>query len=280
MGGGTVREEVRMESDSWGWRARFGILVIDKDPVAETDFWAMAPPGVTVHTARFESPRRPGTDYYGVDPGQVVAESPDVARGLDFLGSMRLDAICVCFTTSSFFGGFGFDDGFTKEASRMAHGVPVLTTAATMTEAMRETGVTRPYLVVPPWFKPAIVEAGERYFTDAGFPVAGLCRFDPGVGWRDMEPWEVWDNGGQWAVQPEEVYQQVRRSFPAGADGVIVAGSGFRSHEVIGLLERDLGVPVVTSNQSGLWGCLRTAGTAVPVEGFGRLLSVGATGRG
>ena len=48
-----------MEADTWGWRARFGILVIHKDAVPECEFWAMAPKGVSIHAARFQSPRRP-----------------------------------------------------------------------------------------------------------------------------------------------------------------------------------------------------------------------------
>ncbi|MGE5830333.1 MAG: hypothetical protein ACM30G_18500 [Micromonosporaceae bacterium] len=262
-----------MRPDNWGWCARFGILVIDKDPVAEAELWAMAPPGVTLHAARFESPRPPGSDSYGTDPARTVAESPDVARGLGFLGQMRLDAICLCFTTSSFFGGYGFDDGFIREASAKAHGTPVTTSALATVNAMRATGMRNPYLVMTPWFKDAIVEAAEKYVNAAGFGIAGVHRFDLGVGWRDMQPWEIWDHGGQWVVQPEEVYRQVRRTLPAGADGVVVAGNGFRAVDTIEPLERDLGVPVVTSNQACLWHCLRIAGTMTTTSGYGRLLS-------
>ena len=262
-----------MQTDSWGWRARFGILVIDKDPVAESEFWAMAPPGVTIHTARFESPRRPGSDDYGVDPARRVADSPDIARGLDFLGQMRLDAICVCFTTSSFFGGHRFDQTFVAEASRKAHGMQVTTAALAMTTAMRASGIARPFLVLPPWFKQEIVEAGQRYLADAGFEVTGLLRYDLGIGWRDMNAWETWDAGAQWIVRPEEVYHQVRRSVPAGSDGVVIAGNGFRTADAIAPLEADLGLPVVASNQSNLWHCLHLARVTAPVQGFGRLLS-------
>ena len=262
-----------MRSDTWGWRARLGILVIDKDPVAETEFWAMAPPGVTIHTARFESPRRPGSDDYGSDPARRVADSPDIARGLDFLGQMRLDAICVCFTTASFFGGYGFDENFIAEASRKAHGKPVTTAALAITTAMRASGITRPFLVLPPWFKQEIVDAGKRYFADAGFALTGQLSYDLGMGWRDMNAWETWDAGAQWIVRPEEVYHQVRRSMPAGSDGVVIAGNGFRTAEAIDLLEADLGVPVIASNQSNLWHCLQLARLTTPVPGFGRLLS-------
>src|SRR5438067_3501264 len=167
-----------MREDSWGWRARFGILVIHKDPVAETEFSAMAPPGVAIHVARFESPRRPGSDFYGTDPARLIAESPDMVRGLDHLGQMLLDAICVCFGTLSFFGGYGFDEGFTVEASRKAHGVPVTNAGLASILAMRASGITRPFLIMAPWFKPAITDAATRYYSDAGFEIRGQLRFD------------------------------------------------------------------------------------------------------
>jgi maleate cis-trans isomerase len=257
-----------------GWRAALGILVIDHDPVAEAEFWAMAPRGVTVNAARFESPRKPGTSDYGVDPARVVAESPDVARGLGCLGNMRLDAICVCFTTSSFFGGVEFDKTFASQASVLAQGIPVLTAAQAITAAMTAVGIHHPFVVVPPWFKAEIVDAGRAYLTEAGFIPAGMRNFELGRGWRDLHPWEMWDAGAQWEVRPEEVYRQIRRTMPAGADGVLIAGNGLSCVEAIGQLEADLGVPVITSNQACLWYCLRTAGTATAdVTGYGRLFS-------
>jgi maleate isomerase len=261
-------------ADSWGWRGRFGLLVIDTDPVAEVECRAMLPAGVSTHVARFASPRPTGSSDYGADPARAVADSPDIARGLDELGRMRLDAICLCFTSSSFFGGYGFDDRFAADATRRAHGRPVTTAALATVAAMRTLGVRRPYLVVPPWFKDAILEAALGYLAGAGVDVAGHLRFDLGLGWRDLPPWEVWDHGGQWEVRPDEVYRQVRATLPPDADGIVVAGNGFRAGEAIEALEADLGVAVVTSNQASMWHCLGIAGIAVPVPGAGRLLAL------
>jgi maleate isomerase len=248
-----------MTSDSWGWRARVGILVIHADPVPEAEIWAMAPPGVTVYAARFVSPRKRGSDFQG-DHAAALADSPDIARGLAHLGQLRLDVICLCFGSSSFLAGAGFDERFAAEASNRAGGTPVTTAPLAMLDAMAALGVRRPYLVTPPWFTATSYAAAERYFADVGVTFAGQTRFDLGVGWRDRETYEIWDLGGQWEVRPEEVYRQVRASTPAHADGILLPGSGFRTLEAVEPLERDLGLPVVTSNQACLWQCLRMAG--------------------
>ncbi|MBM7774251.1 maleate cis-trans isomerase [Actinokineospora baliensis] len=263
-----------MRSDRWGWRAAIGVLVIDKDPVAESEFWSMAPTGVSIVAARFESPRKPGTSDYGDDPAELVASSPDVARGLEFFGGMQLDAICVCFTTSSLFGGPAFDVSFAARASAAAGGTPVVTAAQSSAAALAAVGVSRPYVVVPPWFKDEIVEVGRSYFTEAGHPPVDIQRFRMGRGWDALKPWETWDAGAQWEVRPADVYRQVRADFPSSADGILLAGNGFRCADAVASLEADLGVPVVTSNQACLWHSLRTAGTATgDVSGYGRLFS-------
>jgi maleate isomerase len=38
--------------DGSGWRARIGVLTHDDNTVSESEFWAMAPDGVSVHAAR------------------------------------------------------------------------------------------------------------------------------------------------------------------------------------------------------------------------------------
>lgn len=261
-----------MRSDAWGWRARIGILVIHKDAVPEAEIWAMAPPGVTVHTARFDSPRKPGSDFTG-NQGAALAESPEIARGLEQLGQMRLDAICLCFGSSSFLAGAGFDEEFAVEASRKAGGTPVTTAPLAMVDAMRSLGIKRPQLVSPPWFTSTSYAAAEKYFAETGFAFAGQMRFDLGPGWRSLQTYEIYDQGGQWDVRPEEVYRQARANFTKGADGVLIPGSGFRALEAIEPLEADLGVPVVTSNQACLWQCLRIAGVLGRGMGVGRLFA-------
>ncbi|GLZ43086.1 hypothetical protein [Actinokineospora sp. NBRC 105648] len=264
-----------MRGDNWGTRAAIGILVIDKDPVAESEFWSMAPPGVSICAARFESPRKPGTSDYGEDPARVVAESPDIARGLDFLGGMQLDVICVCFTTSSLFGGAEFDASFAAQASERAQGIPVVTAAQASVAALKAVCVSRPYVVVPPWFKDEIVSVGREYFTTAGHEPVEMRRFELGRGWRDLKPWETWDAGAQWEVRPEDVHRQVRAGVPANADGILLAGNGFRCSDAIEDLEADLGLPVITSNQACIWHSLRTAKTATrDIHHFGKLFAV------
>lgn len=254
---------------------RIGILVIHNDPVPEIEMHAMAPEGVSVHTARFECPRPHDGEYVG-SAAQAFVEAPDVSRGLDHLGQLGADGIGLCFGSSSFFGGLAFDEEFVERAGALAHGVPVFTAAMAITAALRASGVRRPLVVMPPWFTRPTFDATERYLAEVGVECGGMVQFELGSEWKDIERYNSFDEGARWVVRGEEVRRQVSADFPDGVDGVLIPGSGFRAQEAVVPLEKELGVPVITSNQACLWYGLRSAGGRA--DGFpsqcGRLMGL------
>jgi maleate isomerase len=266
-----------MDTNNAGWRGRLGILVIDMDAIAEVEFWTISPPGMTVHAARFEAPRLDWNDSGRHDLAREVAESADLARSLEFLGRIGLDAICLCYTTASFYGGRRFDTEFSQLATKIAHAVPAFTSALAMKSAMNALGICKPFIVAPAWFTQDMTSAAERYFSADAQATAGAMRFDLGPGWRELDAAQAWAAGAQWEVRSADVYRQVRRSLPTGADGVVIAGNGFGSAQAAAALETDLSVPVVTANQACVWYFLQTMRTRVPVQGYGRLLAGPAT---
>jgi arylmalonate decarboxylase len=57
------------------------------------------------------------------------------------------------------------------------------------------------------------------------------------------------------------------------ADTIFISCTNLATLDVIAQIEADLGKPVVTSNQSCFWACLRMLGLPDRIEGYGRLLS-------
>jgi maleate isomerase len=70
----------------------------------------------------------------------------------------------------------------------------------------------------------------------------------------------------------EPLYAQIRSACPADADGVLIAGTGFRCVAILEALEQDLKRPVISANQASLWHCLRSVGVHTPIGGYGSLL--------
>jgi maleate isomerase len=258
------------QKDNWGWRARIGMFIVGIEAVPEAEWWAMAPPHVSVHAARVTA-RSPWLSWRS-DKSGVVLEG-DMLRGAQQFAGMQLSAVTVGHSTSSLVGGKGWDEATVKSlAAVIAKNVFVTTNGLDVLAALRAMHVRRPFLVVPPWFNDDSVAAGGKYFGDHGVPLAGHLRYDPGRGWRDVPPGELYAEGMGFAQQIEPLYAQVRAACPPGADGVLIAGTGFRCVGILEALEQDLGRPVLSANQASLWHCLRSTGVRTPVEGYGSLL--------
>lgn len=257
-----------MRNDNWGWQARIGLFIVASEAVPEAEWWAMAPPHVSVHAARVAA----GSPWARVADGATLL-ADDLARGAAHFRSMRLDAVVLAHTTSSVVGGPGWDAAVVAAlAEAIGPGPAVTTNGLDQQAALKALAIERPFLVLPPWFGEPQLDAGMAYFTQDGRKPAGAMRHDPGPGWRDLPPGRLYPEGLGFQQQIEPLYQQIRRACPPEADGVLIAGTGFRCVGIIDALERDLGRPVVTANQASLWRTLRLAGVAPSVQGYGRLL--------
>jgi maleate isomerase len=71
-------------------------------------------------------------------------------------------------------------------------------------------------------------------------------------------------------VEPH--HAQIRAACPVYADGVLIAGTGFRCVAILDALEQNLKRPVISANQVSLWHCLRMSGVHAPIAGYGSLL--------
>jgi maleate isomerase len=192
---------------------------------------------------------------------------------------MKLSAVVLGHTTSSLVGGpykdgKGWDEKMAGDLGAIVGPDKFVTTnGLDMQAALRASQVKRPFLVVPPWFNDDTLKAGLAYFTDRGFAPAGHLRYDPGPGWREVAPGEMYAKGMGFAQQIEPLYAQIRAACPDGADGVLIGGTGFRCVGILEALEHDLKRPAISANQASLWHCLRRSGVHVSIQGYGSLLS-------
>lgn len=259
------------QNDNWGSMARYGMFIVGSEAVPEAEWWAMMPPNVSVHASRVTA-RAPwatwNDDRSGVEP------APDVERGLEQFASMRLDAVVIGHSSSSFLGGKGWDEALVAElAGRLPASVHVTTNGLDCVAALGALGIQRPLLVLPAWFGPATAAAGVAYFSAHGIEPAATHSYDPGAKWRSVPPDEMYPRGLGFEQEIEPLRDQIVAACPPDADGVLIAGTGFRCVGIIDALERALDKPVVTANQASLWHCLRRSGIDAQVSGYGRLLA-------
>jgi maleate cis-trans isomerase len=142
------------------------------------------------------------------------------------------------------------------EMIEQASGCPTITTAQALTQAFNHFGIKKMVLVSP--YIQATNQLEVNYLRETGFTVLhelGLA----------LEPHAYSE------VTPEEWKRVVKDNLRADADGYFLSCTNTRMIEAIADLERDLGKPVVNSNQATIWACLKKLGIKHSDGRLGRL---------
>ena len=158
-------------------------------------------------------------------------------------------------TASSYALGYGNEQALVDRIASLA-GAPALLAAQAVLAALRHLGVKRLALGTP--YPESISRQGKAYWEAAGFEIAGYHRLE-----------NVTDI---YAENEERAYELACRADAPEADAVLLSGTGLPTVAVLETLERDLGKPVLSSNQASLWRALRMARVRESIAGFGRLL--------
>lgn len=243
-----------IKPDGSGWRADIGVLTHSDQTISESEFWTMAPHGVSVETARV-----PFNDF------RTYANPPGPDNATETLASLQLRCIVFAFTAGSYLLGPDGERTLVERLEKSSHGTPVIMPGCAAVAAFKALGAQRIALFHPPWYVNDMDAKGVAYFSDQGFAVVDACHFTPEV--------EVPHPNFGSAVGPDEMYDWIRKRVPSNIDALFIAGNGWRTIGVISVLEEDLGLPVLTASQAGFWCALRLAGVRAEVDGYGQVFT-------
>lgn len=261
-------------NDNWGSRARLGIFVVGNEAVPEAEWWAMVPPGVSVHAARVTA-RAPWATWSA--DGHTVELAQDLERGAVQLAGLRPSAVVVAHSSSSVLGGPGWDEAVVARLSTfVGEGTLVTTNGADCVAATHAVGASKPFLVLPPWFDETFALRSRAYLAERGLAAAGHLLHRPEAKWSALRHDELYRAFMHVEQRTDTLFQQILAACPAAADAVLIAGTGFRCVGIVDALEKALQRPVVTANQASLWRCLAPLGIASEVRGYGRLFGTGS----
>ncbi|MBU8545400.1 MULTISPECIES: maleate cis-trans isomerase family protein [Roseomonadaceae] len=236
----------------YGWRGKIGLIVPSTNTINEPEFWRLAPKGVTIHTARATLLGKMTEDSY-------IRMAEAVKQAADDLATAEVDVVAYGCTSGSFV--CSLQDIVADLHQRT--GVPAIATSGSVVAALRALGVKRVAVATP--YVDFVNEAERRFLADYGFEVTSLH----GLGMGETQE----ERRGIGRVPPEHLYRMARACDRPEAEAIFLSCTNVPTFDVIAQIEADLGKPVVTSNQSCFWACLRMLGLPDRIEGHGRLLS-------
>ena len=231
----------------YGWRQRLGMIVPSVNTEAEPQIEAMLPEGVTLHTTRLRM-------VEGA-PDQFQGFTEKIEDGAVLLADAGVDRILFHCTAATTFEP-GMADRI-RDRIVTATGLPAVVTADAVLAALAALGARTVVMVTP--YREEVNEREAAFLRYHGIDVpsayaAGLTYA------RDFR-----------AIEPYAWYRTAMAHRRDEADAYFLSCAQIRVAEIIAPLERDLGRPVVASNQAAAWHALRTSGISDRSPGFGTL---------
>lgn len=235
----------------YGWRAKIGRISPSPETAGAEEWRRFMPQGVCLVETR--------TLIRDVTVGGLTEMIKQVERAAEELASAEVDLILQAGTAAAFFAGLGHDVDLIQRITSTT-GIRATTTLTAVLAALRQLGARR--LAVATSYLQEIDGRLADVLIGSGFEVAAI---------RGMGLKRSIDMG---KVLPEATYRFARDVVRAAPDAqaILISCGNLRSFEVIESLETDTGLPVVTSNQAGLWQALRLVEIRSPLPGLGRLL--------
>jgi maleate isomerase len=235
----------------FGWRARIGQIRPASAIEGAEEWRRVAPEGVAFIDAR--------TIVQEVSEKGLQAMMAQVVEAARQVASARPDLIVQCGAPGIFLQGFGQDKVVIDEIFK-ATNVPATTMMTSMVDAMHALGMRR--VAVGTIYTDQVNAKLKTYLEKSGFEVVSM-------------------KGLQIVAPADVIYLEASQAYRLGrevaskdsADGILISCGGFRTFEMIDSLEKDTGMPVVTSNQASLWKALRMVRIADHIAGLGRLFN-------
>ena len=232
------------------WGKRVGIIIPSSNTTMEAEFWRLlSSHGITVHSSRLY--------LESVDVASLLKMVEKVEEAARLLVSADVDVIVFGCTTGSLVGGPEYDRAIEKRITSVARR-PVAVTARAVVEALEALGARR-------------VAVGTPYIDDLNVLEKRFLEAN-GLEVVDIKGLGIKDNRVIGRLKPSQVYELAKSLRVSSADAVFLSCTNMPTLDVVDVLEKELGLPVISSNTASLWAALRSMRVSLKFGMGGTLL--------
>jgi maleate isomerase len=236
--------------------ARVGLIIPSSNRLTEPQLRHFAPPELGIHVTRLQ--------MTGKWNRPLSALGDDIERAASALADAKCDVIVFHCTGHAMEEGPA-GDARTRALIHAATGIEAISTASAIQQALDALQLKRLILLTP--YDQDTNDHEIDYIRQIGLSVVhDVALALPG--------------SDQYLAQPPERWIELAVEHARDdADGYFLSCTNTTQIEAIEPIERQLGKPVVNSNQAVLWACLKRLrqklGGAEPAPGLGRLVTGG-----
>lgn len=240
---------------SYSQRAKIGLIVPPTNTVNEAEWCRMVPDGVTFHTVRMPIHATVHGD------AERAALAAAIGGKVEELAPARVDVVAYACTAGSMVS----PPHALPDAVSAQTGIPLVTTAAAIVDALQALGARRIAVATP--YHDALNLHEVAFLASVGIEVLSIRGLGLGANGPADYP--------RIAETPlGAVRDHARAAVGPGAQALLISCTDFPTLPLIAGLEAELDIPVVTSNQATLWAALSVCGLAEPQPRLGRLFGL------
>lgn len=228
---------------------RFGLIIPSSNTTMEPEFWRMALGWATVHTSRMRLLK------IAVDNLEKMEDQ--MLEAAVRLADAEVDVIGYGCTSGSFFKGKDHDSEIEREITEKTK-IPAVATARAVVDALGELKINRVCVASP--YTEEINKLEKNFLEQNEIDVLRIKGLS------------LVDNREVGSKESGAAYEMALEVFVPETQGIFISCTNFRTIEQIEHLEKELDVPVISSNIASFWAMMRKAGAPKKIEGYGRLL--------
>jgi len=230
---------------------RFGLIIPSSNTTMEVEFWKMALGFASVHAARMRLQKITVDDLEEME-GQMLEAAVSLAdAGVDIIGY-------GC-TSGSLFKGKDQDREIERKITEKT-GIPAVATARAVVEALNELQIASVCVATP--YIEEINNLEKSFLEQNGIEVLRIQGLN------------IVQNTDVGKKDPSVVFELAKEVYVPETQGIFLSCTNFRTLEVIEKLEKELGVPIISSNTATFWAVMKKMGIKRRLDGYGKLFVI------
>jgi len=230
---------------------KFGCIIPSGNNYTEPDFYAQNQKDIYIYATRIY--------LKDITPESLRKMGEYTEAAAKLLSDTDADIILFACTSGSLIEGIQWEENLKKRITKNT-GIPAITTSGSIVNALEALNVKKMIVFAP--YSEELDRKEKIFFENLHYEVLEIKGLD------------IVDNKKIAAVSPETIYNNCLDLYHRNleAEALFISCTNLNTVDIIEKIEKEIKIPVVTSNQASYWKLLRASGDNRKIKRMGRLL--------